>query len=324
MMSVGADKSFSLKDRLTILVNSCDSYEDLWNPFFTLYKKYWPEKDVKLLLNTESKHFSFDGLQIECIHCGQKQYGARIRNALLQVKTEYVLILLDDFFLRSVVDLDRIHNIIQWMDADPDIVYFNSDCTNVYVDWEVDVYPGFRRIPPGTAYTLNLQAAIWRTSELVQFWKADVSPWEWEAFVNAKTFWETKKKFYATTDWRNAICDYGYKAEGMGVYRGKWVIDDVKPLFAKENITVDFSQRGIYDPKQDNGRTNTENRSSWYDCVVRCLGKKGLLVYFIHRLYYKLCAISGKKNVNSDFILFMQEKAQKDFLKRLGADNGKN
>ena len=39
---------------VSILVNSCDSYDDLWLPFFTLLEKYWPNHPhaglVQLLL----------------------------------------------------------------------------------------------------------------------------------------------------------------------------------------------------------------------------------------------------------------------------------
>lgn len=28
------------QNRMTMLVNSCDAYEDLWQPFFTLLKRY--------------------------------------------------------------------------------------------------------------------------------------------------------------------------------------------------------------------------------------------------------------------------------------------
>lgn len=311
------NEQFALRDKLTVLVNSCDTYEDLWIPFFSLYRKYWEDNTVRLMLNTESKDFSLDGLHIDCVHCDEKEYGARMLNALSAVETEYVLILLDDFFLRKPVNMSRIREIIKWMDEDQNIVYFNSDCTEVYVDWEVNRYPGFRRIPPGTEYVLNLQAAIWRTDLLKSYWKSNVSPWEWEEFVNIRTFSEKDRKFYCTTDWSNAICDYGYNATGMGVFRGKWVIEDVRPLFEKEMISVDFSQRGYYDPKQDTGRVNFTTRTTWYACVIRCMGFLNLLGYLTHRIYYKLFSAMGIK-VESDYIKHYQRRIQRNFIKHMG------
>lgn len=311
-------ESFVLKNKLTILVNSCDAYEDLWNPFFTLLRKYWEDKSVRIVLNTESKFFSLEGITIDCISCIDKNYSTRIRNALSHIHTEYVLILLDDFFLRRPVDLDRIEQIIKWMDADEEIVYFNSDCTEVYADWEVDKYPGFRRIPPGAEYVLNLQAAIWRTKDLLSYWDRSVSPWEWEGIVSLRTI-NDKKKFYCTTSWENAICDYGYMSEGMGVFRGKWVLDDVKPLFEREEIDVDFTQRGIYDPEKALNRVDTQTRKSFYDCIIRCIGIQGLVCYFAHRITCICCKIIGMENmITSDFYQSIRERAKKKFLKQTG------
>ena len=38
----------SWRNRVTLLVNSCDAYADLWQPFFTLLKRYF----VPVLLYT--------------------------------------------------------------------------------------------------------------------------------------------------------------------------------------------------------------------------------------------------------------------------------
>lgn len=307
---------FELKDRLTVLVNSCDSYEDLWFPFFILFRKYWEDKSVRLLLNTETKSFSMTGLDIECIQCNERKYGARMLNALSKVNTEYVLILLDDFFLRRTVDLCRIREIIQWMDEDRDIAYFNSDCTNVYADWEVDKYPGFRRIPPGSEYVLNLQAAIWRTDVLKKYWKPDISPWEWEEFSNILTTYEKKYKFYCTTAWENAFCDYGYKPDGMGVFRGRWVVQDVKPLFEKENIEIDFSIRGYYEPNITKRSVSFPSRKDWNSLLLRCFGMKGLFLFYCYRVQYKIARMR-KKEMNNDFFSFMRGVARKRFLRQV-------
>lgn len=319
------NKQIMLRDKLTVLVNSCDAYEDLWIPFFTLYRKYWDDKSVRLLFNTESKDFSFDGLQIECIHCNDSRYGARMLNALSQIETEYVLILLDDFFLRSSVDLNRIFQITQWMDNDAEIACFNSECLDVYADWEVDRCPGFRRVPPGNPYILNMQGAIWRTACLKKYWRPHVSPWEWEEYGSVLQLKYPQDKFYFIYDPNMTFLKYGHHRTGdiWGVYRGKWVLEDVVPLFEKENISVDFSKRGAYAAKQQVGPATADSRWKWYDCVIRCLGKRALCYYIFYRARCKICFLLGKQTINPDFILYLQERAQRQFLRDLGEQNDK-
>ena len=49
------------QSRVTLLVNSCDAYADLWQPFFTLLTRYFVPLPDEILLNTETKEFHLDG-----------------------------------------------------------------------------------------------------------------------------------------------------------------------------------------------------------------------------------------------------------------------
>ena len=81
--------------KAAILVSSCDAYEDVWNPFFALFKKYWPNCKYNIYLNTESKMFSYDGLNITCLHPGESEkqisWSNRLKQALLQVEEDVVI-----------------------------------------------------------------------------------------------------------------------------------------------------------------------------------------------------------------------------------------
>lgn len=305
-----------LEEKLTILVNTCDGYSDLWEPFFTLLKKYWDPKDIRIVLNTESKTFSMDGLAVDCVHTPQsKYYGERILHVLSEIRTEYVLLLLDDFFLRQPAQTDKLRQIITWMEADKKIACFNMETIPVYVDWESDRYPGFRRVPPGTQYALNMQAAVWRTGMLKQFWKPQVSPWEWEAYCNLLQYKFPDHKIYCTTEYSHSFLDYGHRQVGdvWAVVRGKWVLEDVQPLFERENISVDLSKRGAYVPGQTTAERE-DTRANWYSLLYRSLGVEGILWYLGYKVYYKLCCLAGKE-CNPDFMLYLGENARKKFLR---------
>ena len=305
-----------LENKLTILVNTCDGYEDLWMPFFTLLKRYWNPQGIPILLNTESREFSMDGLDITCVHAPRSRYyGERMLYAVSRVKTEYVLLLLDDFFLRQTVQTERIHQILSWMEVDRNIACFNTEAIPVYADWERDRYPGFCRVPPGTAYALNMQAALWRTDMLKRYWKPKVSPWEWEAYCNLLQYKFPHQKIYCTTDCRHSFLDYGHRKVGdvWAVVRGKWVLEDVQPLFEKENIAVDLSKRDAYVPGQPAAQQE-DTRSGWYQLLLRSLGVEGVVWYLAYKVYYKLCCLAGKE-CNPDFMLWLSDNARKKFLK---------
>ncbi len=313
-----------LKDKITIIINSCDSYDDLWIPFFTLFKKYWNPEGFRILLNTESKDFSFDGLVIECVHPEKPEdpYGKRMLNVLSKVTTPYVIPLLDDYFIRKPVNISLIDNIIKWMDQDKRIAYFNCDCTPTYYDYEVDTYPGFKRLPRGNEYVLNMQTAVWRTKKLLKYWRPQVSPWEWELHTNIIAARSRYDKFYCVSDPKNGFCNYGYSFNGMGVYRGKWVKEDVVTLFQKENINVDFSKRGFLSSEEHPAcdslgiRNSLKTIESSSQLIERCLGHRYNIQFFCFVKRNQVLSIS-RYAPDYLFLKYTLAKEQKRFIKNI-------
>lgn len=306
--------------RLSILVSTCDAYADLWEPFFLMLKKYLP-LEIPIYLNTESKSIQMEGLDIRCIHPPERfrdcPYGKRMILALRQIQTDYVLMMLDDFFLRKTVDTDIFSRIIKWMDEDKDIVCFNSEATAVYADWELNKYPGFRRFPPGNNYTLNMQAAIWRTKSLIKYWRPDISPWEWELLVNTMTTKYPKDKFYCASTWGDSYMDYGHYATGdlWGVVRGKWFFPDVKPFFEKEGITADLSRRGEFVRENAPSVLAPTTRKARYERIKRCLGTGDMLRYFVRCRMIKLSNALNRP-AETDYFEFLKQQARNRFLKK--------
>lgn len=313
-----------LEKKLTILVNSCDAYEDLWVPFFTLLKKYGNIPGVQILLNTESREFAMDGIQINCIHSPKgTQYGGRILRALDNVKTEYVLLMLDDFFLRRPLNAKHIGQLLDWMDADPQIACFNSEQVNCYASWEKDRYPGYTRIPPANSYACNMQAAVWRTDKLKKYWKPKVSPWEWEEYCSLLTARFTEDKLYCRTENGQNWIDYGHYRTGdlWAVVRGKWIVSDVKELFKREDIVIDFSQRGIYlNSEMKAVSFGDAKRGGYISRIARCLGISFVCKYISYRLRQIICVNSQEQQL--EFLEYIQEKAKKRFLKKQEGNNG--
>lgn len=87
-----------------LLVSSCDLYEDAWNPFFRLLQKFWPDSPRKVYLVTESKTYTDEFFQIQCIHCDNKFWSNRIINALNAINEDYIWFFLEDFFLEDNVN----------------------------------------------------------------------------------------------------------------------------------------------------------------------------------------------------------------------------
>lgn len=236
---------------LTLCVNSCDSYSDIWDLFFQLMERYWPEaQQYPVMLNTETKAYTRSGWDIACVPGEKKEmYGSRMIRHLKRVETPYVLMLLDDFFLRCPADGQKIEQLVREMEENPNIVCFNL-CPTGQEEFPSRRYPGFHQLAPDANYKLNMQAALWRTKDLMALWQKDADPWTWELLCNRRTYFTTRE-FYFLNQGEPLILNYG-RRPGLtwGIVRGKWHREDMEPFFEKEGIPVDFSARGWFEPEQ--------------------------------------------------------------------------
>ena len=111
-----------MKNKTDVLVLSCDSYSDTWKIFYDLKSKYWKDCPYDTYLVTETKDCDY----FKTI----KTTGAwtkRVREALIKLDSDFILVMLDDFFIRDYVDQERIDNLINYFDND--IAEFNVDLT---------------------------------------------------------------------------------------------------------------------------------------------------------------------------------------------------
>ena len=253
----------SIKDKVTILLCTCDTYEDLWFPFFKLFDKHAGElKDLPIVINTETKEYSYPGLNIKCINQivqGERiTWAKRLKDVLARIETEYVLFLLDDFFLVRDVkkeDFEYMMSCVQAMEDDKDIGAMNliplqgADNSQEFM--------GFWLVNPGTPYRMNAQACIWRKEVFDKSLLDIESPWEWEIYGNLRNDVLIKSKIFALAEGQREPYAYGfydyskrdengwYVAQS-GVMRGKWYMPSVENLFRDNDINVDFSKRGVY------------------------------------------------------------------------------
>ena len=214
---------------LSVLILSCDAYEDTWYPFFILKNKYWKACPYKTYIMTETKDCEY----AETIKV-QGAWTKRFREALKQIPTDYVLIMLDDFFIRDYVDQDRINKI----KFDKDIAVFNFEKAYNMPTLKKSVN-GFNLRPNRAPYLNSCQPSVHNKKKLLKRLKKDQTPWEWEL-----TTIDSNDEFYINT--QGFIIDIGYyHFKPWSIKGGKWC-KEIVPFFEKEGIAVDYGKRGFH------------------------------------------------------------------------------
>lgn len=280
----------------TILVNSCDKYEDLWYPFFELLRVNWPDCPYDIVLNTESKTYthpkkiendSNDEIGVKEIRSfslykeGENvPWSKRLLDILSRINSEYILFMLDDFFIHSTVDQKRVEECLFWMEENKNICNFCLYPTAGPNIHSVK-YAGFERRTKEAPFLVSCQVAIWRKSMLIELLRKYESPWQFEENGSQRARrknWE----FYSyqaieNTDIVNKlIIPYILSITlGYGVSGGKWLFKN-KELFDKFNIAVDFSKRGMWSSREEilefintNKKVNEQIKQTIIDRIFR-------------------------------------------------------
>ena len=238
------------REACTIVVNSCDAYEDVWAPFFAALKDKWPTCPYKIVLNTESKSFSAGGLNIASFsfakNWSRDLWGKRLRLTLDAIDSEFVIMLFDDFILEDRVDHVEVLRCIERMNADDRIAVFYF--INIAGDNDQDQrFSDYELLPTRKDYRLNSAPSIWRRKKLLEFTGELDTPWAWEFFGSARTY-RTTDLFYCVKPSFEKIFVYNYKLGGA-IHRGKWVKSVIQPAVERYELILDLSKRGFQDER---------------------------------------------------------------------------
>ncbi len=275
-----------MSEQFTVVVSSCDSYADLWDPFFKILMDEWEGvENIPIVLNTESKTYAYEGLDIRTMQLYKNgenvAWTRRFRDTLDRIETDYVLTLLDDFFMMDRVRSEEINEHVKWMEENNRISvfsYMETFTPNIKDVW----YKGFERRPWFGTYKFNCQAALWRRKHLIEYLDHDESPWEWEFYGNWRSYRHPFRLFYSHDIAEPYVFPYIYNAAGinfggLGLFRGRWYLPYVEPLFKQHGIEMDYSVRGEITEEEisaivNKGKNESPKYHKSFQVLRRCYG----------------------------------------------------
>lgn len=208
----------------SLLVLSSDNYSQYWDWFFACKNKYWSDCPYPTYLVTESK---------ECTHCktiniNSHIWTKRFRDALMQLESDYIILMLDDYFIRQPVNQSRINQCFDYMLLHYDPITWNFEKN--YRDAYTKFCPrGWVRQKDHQVYLNSTQPSIWHRERLIERLLEDKNPWEWELTIVNSPY-----DHYINTGAQ--IIDNGYRyGQEFGVKQGK-LTDECVNFLKKEKL----------------------------------------------------------------------------------------
>lgn len=241
---------------LAVLVLSCDAYKDLWQPYTQLYDKYWKN-------STLATYFCSDTLCINHppfidIPVGTPvEWSQRLLSAVNQIQEEYVLLLLDDYYITKPVLEEKLLESVEVMKK-TDAVYCRIyPCPPPSAN--LPGYPEYGIIEKGTEYRASTQATIWKTSVLRDFIIPTESVWDFELIGSERSNQINQPFIGLKLINNNPDIDgehYPYHYLCTAVYKRKWMKEAIKLAekeglvlktdFIKAESTLDYLKRRYY------------------------------------------------------------------------------
>lgn len=254
-------------DDFTILVNTCDKYEDAWEPFFKLFKINWPQSEnYKIVLNTENKDYKCDFLDVTTLRTGNDiAWSKRLKTALESIETEYVLFFLEDFFLRSPVNQEMFEEALDLIKSDEEIGYIGLKYSPERVFKRKNFTPKdrfFSRDYLATKSRITAMSVLWRRKWLIELIDEKEDPWDFERNASVRSRQYSYKVLEINN--LNGVCppvfDFEDKVKyGYGITQGQWLPRN-KDLFKKYGIKVNFDGLGINYKLYEDANAVPENK----------------------------------------------------------------
>ena len=222
--------------KICLLTDSPDSYLDIFNVFYTLFKRNWPDCPYEFYLTVEESNVSYDGINI--VKCGVgKNQIERLLFAIKNISADFVVLFDEDIFFSK-----KIHN--KDIQIIPDIMSENG-----FVYWRLAPFPKQRIIPVKNhsylsyvdakkRYGKSLMFQVFEKKYLIElFDKEKQTGWDIENNWVIESL-KTKEKYFSNfvIDTRDLF--------GMihGISKGKWIRSSLRKL-KKNHLVVNLKIR---------------------------------------------------------------------------------
>jgi len=214
---------------LAILVVSCDKYADLWQPFFALFRRFWPGCPYTVYLL--SNYQRINEKEVFSILVGEDHsWSDNLIQALLSIREEYILMIVDDLFLTDYVQIEPLQKVFAWINRErPNYVRLNP---LPKPDKRYNDLVGV--VSKGVLYRTATVMSVWKRTVLLDLLKPGENAWQFEIYGTVRS--DEYGKFYST--WQALVPFINC------VIKGKWRCSTIRRIESL-GVPLDLNKREI-------------------------------------------------------------------------------
>ena len=151
---------------LSVIIGTCDSYSELWETFQICFNKYWKHDTENIFITEEKVVKNYTETNFKTFKAGKNQWGKRIIEGVNSCKNEYILFLLEDYFLNYHYSSEDINNwIFDCKKHKINRLQISPSGHQIYKNVENMKY---HQISEKSDYLISLQPSIWSKEFLLR------------------------------------------------------------------------------------------------------------------------------------------------------------
>ncbi len=230
IISSAESRLAEISNSCSVVVSSCDGFEDAWQPFFRLFFKYWPDCPFPVYLITNGKRYDDERVRTIAISPDRK-WSSNLKETLRQIDTQYVIYFQEDYFLNKKIDTATIISLVSYAQKT------NLACLRLFPspgpNTSYSEFPNLGKISDDAPYRISTQTALWNKEYLDGILVDGETGWDFEL----KTHSDQNRRLFLSV--KKPVIQY---VKSTGIKKGRWTFDAIQ-LFKKEGIDISTSQR---------------------------------------------------------------------------------
>ena len=171
---------------MTMLILSCDKFSDLWDGHVKLLEQNWPDRDMDTIIVTDkARQVTYDSVSVFAAG-DELEWSERLLKVIEAIKTDYVFLTLDDYYLVKRVNTQSIDKMLNLMEVkNLDYIRLFKRPTKA-TRAEFSDFKGVYQIDPGSKYSVNLYSGIWKKEFLKSCIGEPMNAWQFEVHLPAE------------------------------------------------------------------------------------------------------------------------------------------
>ena len=217
-----------------IVVMSCDKNKDLWQPFHHCMEKYWKDHP-EIIYSTETQINPY--YKTICRDLPIESWTRRVRETVKDLECKYILLMVDDIFLRDYVDNNVIIGITELVGSV--VAAFNFEFKFDDNDIHLDNWLYLRN--QYGKYKLSCMCQMWSKQAILDLFDYDTNPWQFEKNNFAKHYFFLISKDGNFLNWGKPRDTYKW-----GLVKGKWTYE-CRDFLTSEGLEINYDERGFWE-----------------------------------------------------------------------------